>query len=109
MLEPYEIDQIYILKWEDIDKWGEPETRKKLGLKVKINWKRRWVRNVHGEEVVSSATILMSPRKVQSLLDRLLTPDDRILIEDEKYDHQILEIGKPTVFGVPQIHEVTIA
>jgi len=98
MISAYLVDDITILKYGGEDSWGEPLAPASINVKGKIIYKTRLIRNMAGEEVVSSAMVY--------LLDRALTHEDRLKFDG--VEHTILRIDKPKAFSNPHL-EVYLA
>ena len=98
MISAYLVDDITIIKHGGTDSWGEPLAPALINVKGKIIYKTKMIRDMAGEEVVSSAMVY--------LLDRELTHEDRLKFDD--IEHVILRIDKPKAFSNPHL-EVYIA
>jgi len=93
LISAYLVDDITIIKHGGVDSWGEPLTPANIGVKGKIIYKTKLIRNIAGEEVVSSAMVY--------LLDRELTHEDRLKFDG--VEHVILRIDKPKAFSNPHL------
>jgi len=78
-----------IIKTITIDEWGEP-TETESTVKGRIDYKTRMVRNEKGEQVVSSARIMIDS-KVS------ITHQDKLYFDTR--DHAILNINKKKDFS----------
>ena len=103
----YCVDEITILKWNGADEWNEPLSGDIITVKGYVEWKTRLVRNIKGEEVVSTVTIMM-PKKIDSELGRELMHEDRIIIAGETSERTIMDIHQPKAFSFPH-YEVVLA
>jgi len=98
MLEVYEIDDLEILFYSGRNKYNQL-TYKSVKTKGYIDWKTRLVRDIAGEETVSSATIYINhPRKI--------THKDYIKIDDVR--HSVINMVEAKDFSVNH-QEVFIA
>lgn len=104
----YMTDDITIIKYGGEDSWNEPLATTEIDVKGKIEYKTRLVRNVAGEEVVSSAKILL-PEKIDAVMYRDLMHEDVLKFDGIK--HAIIAIGKPKAFSSTFIfkYEVFVA
>ena len=105
----YMVDPLTIVMWNGNDTWGEPLSGTLVDVKGYIEWKTRLVRNLQGEEVVSSVTIML-PKKIDrtAYLGRALMHEDRIQIGSEDFDRAIIVIHTPKDFSHPH-YEVVLA
>jgi len=87
MLNAYMVDSI-IIKIVTYDEWGEP-SEVETTVKGRIEYKTRMVRNMQGEQVVSSARIMLD--------NRTLNHRDKLYFDSR--DHAILNIGKKKDFS----------
>jgi len=107
MISAYLVDNFIIKKWNGTDKWGEPNAYTQINIKGKIIYKTRGdvfsmlIRNIKGEEIISSAMIYFPKRNIDALLGRALSHEDRIQINGENKDHTILRINIPKAFSDP--------
>jgi len=92
----YMVDDITIIRYAGYDSWNEPLATTPFDVKGKIEYKTRLVRNLEGEEVVSSATVLF-PESIDVDLGRSLIHEDRL--EFDGVEHTIIGIGKPKAFS----------
>jgi len=109
VLNAYLVDDLTIIKWNGNDAWNEPLSGTIVPVKGYIEWKTRLVRNLQGEEVVSSVMIYLH-KKIDRVayLGRPLCHEDRIQIGDEDFDRAIIEIKAPKDFSHPH-YEVYLA
>lgn len=85
MISAYLRDPLTIVRHGARDQWGsEGATTSEAALGY-IEWSTRLVRNIKGEEVASSANILLA-------YDATLTHEDRILIDG--VEHSIITIQR---------------
>jgi len=98
MLGVYLVDDITVIQHQKEDQWGEPLPDVKIAVKGKIEYKTRLVRDLRGEEVVSSAMVMLANRD--------LTHADRLKFDG--IEHSILRIDKPKAFSDPHL-EVYVA
>lgn len=87
MINVYLTDTI-VIKKITYDKWGESSETTET-VKARIEYKTRLIRNFAGEQVVSSARIMLK--------NRILSHADKINFDDA--DHSILSIGKEKDFS----------
>jgi len=92
----YDVDEITIVRYGGYDSWNEPLASTDIKVKGKIEYKTRLVRNLEGEEVVSSAKILL-PETIDDVLGRDLTHED--VLKFDGVEHAILSINKPKAFS----------
>ena len=109
MINAYMVDPITIIKWNGNDNWGEPLSGSPIDVRGYVEWKTRLVRNVQGEEVVSSVTVML-PKKIDRAthLGRALCHEDRIQIDTESFNRAIIAIHTPKAFSSPH-YEVYLA
>lgn len=105
MISAYCIDDITIVRYASYDSWNEPLATTDIDVKGKIEYKTRLVRNLEGEEVVSSAMVRF-PEEIDTDLGRGLIHEDMLKFDD--IEHVILRIDKPKAFSNP-IYEVYIS
>lgn len=98
MLNVYMVDDVYILKWMGDNEWGEPFPRESIAMKCKINYRTKWIRDYKGEETVSSADLDFVYQNVIDNVGRMIDHKDRILIDGESIDDQIIEVKHPKRF-----------
>jgi hypothetical protein len=78
MIRAYLVDSITILRWNDDDKWNEDNARIEVNINGYVDWKTRLIRDINGEEVVSSGSAYI-------LYDENLTHKDRLKIDGVEY------------------------
>ena len=100
MINAYCVDEIMILKWNGNDAWGEPLSGTIIDVKGYVDWKTRLVRDIKGEEVISTVSVLL-PRKIErsTYLGRQLLHEDKIQIGGESFERTILDIRTPKAFS----------
>ena len=87
MLKAYSVDEVIILKFVDLDEWNEPEDADSETIEGYVTWKTRLVRNVDGEQVVSSGDFLTG-------IDLTIDHRDKLQINSVKYPIIKIERGK---------------
>ena len=110
MIGVYCVDDLVIVKWNGEDTWGEPCSGTMVEVKGYVEWKTRLVRNLQGEEVVSTVTIYIQ-KKIDrpAYLNRALCHEDRIIeVNGETFDRAIIAINAPKDFSHPH-YEVALA
>jgi len=109
MINAYMVDPLTIIKWMGQDDWGEPLSGAMVEVKGYVEYKTRLVRNVQGEQVVSSVTVML-PKKIDGAgyLGRALCHEDRIQIGGEDFNRAIIAIHTPKAFSGPH-YEVSLA
>ena len=95
-MSAYMVDDITIVKSSGHDVWKEPTASSDVAVKGKLEYKTRLVKDMEGEEVVSSATILFH-KSVDVELGRELTHEDMLKFDGKK--HTILAIETPKAFS----------
>ncbi len=85
MIAAYLTDSIKIIRRGTLDEYGEPGTATEVDVKGLVEWGTKKVRDVNGEEAVSSASVLME-------YDSALTVQDAIEISG--VEHPILSIDR---------------
>lgn len=98
MITAYLTDTITIVRWEGYTSFGEPESASLIDVKARVEWTTRLVRDSKGEQVAADVMIFLSP-KVDKLLGRPLSLEDRIQIGGESFDRAIISIRKPKDFA----------
>jgi len=109
MIGAYIVDPLTIIMWNGEDTWGEPLSGTMVEAKGYVEWKTKLVRNVQGEQVVSSVTVML-PKKIDGMgyLGRALCHEDRIQIGGENFNRAIIAIHTPKAFSGPH-YEVSLA
>ena len=107
MIGAYCVDEITILKWNGADEWNEPLSGTAITVKGYVEWKTRLVRDIKGEERVSSVTVTM-PKKIDARLGGSLSHEDRLVIGAEGLERAIISIQQPKAFSGPH-YEVALA
>ena len=92
----YMTDAITIVKSAGYDIWKQPLASSDVAVKGKIEYKTNLVKDMNGEDVVSSAMILL-PASIDALLSRELTHEDALTFDSVK--HTIVAIERPTAFS----------
>lgn len=92
----YMVDDVTIVKYEGADVWQEPDPSSDVAVKGKVEYKTRLVKNLEGEDVVSSATVLL-PESVDVDLARELTHEDMLTFDG--VEHAIVAIEQPKAFS----------
>jgi len=110
MINAYCVDDLVISRWNGNDDWGEPLSGTLVCIKGYVEWKTKLVRNINGEEVVSTVTIFI-PKKLNrpAYLGRALCHEDRIVeVNGETLNRAIIAIGRPGDFSFSH-YEVNLA
>jgi len=105
MISAYCVDDITVVRYGGYDSWNQPLATTDVDVKGKIEYKTRLVRDLEGEEVVSSAMVRF-PESIDTDLGRALIHED--MLKFGGVEHAILRIDKPKAFSNP-IYEVYIA
>lgn len=92
----YMVDDITIVKYAGDDEWQEPDPSSDVSVKGRWEYKTHLVKNIEGEEVVSSATVLL-PESVDVDLARALTHEDMLTFDG--VEHAIVAIETPKAFS----------
>jgi len=89
MLNVYSVDSIIILRAPAVPytEWNEPIAPTEETVKGYVEWKTRLVRNLAGEEVVSSGNVLI---KIDTTVDHI----DKLKINSVEYPILTIEYGK---------------
>ena len=103
----YCVDEITILKWTGYDEWNEPLSGETITVKGYVEWKTRLVRDIKGEERVSTVMIYL-PKKIDKLLGRPLSHEDRLIVGEESIERSIISISQPKAFSRPH-YEVNLS
>jgi hypothetical protein len=85
MIKAYMVDAITIVRHAVLDVYNEPGTATLEETTAYVDWGSRLVRNLQGEQVVASASVMME-------YDATLTHEDKIRID--AVDHVILRIER---------------
>jgi hypothetical protein len=109
MINAYCVDRMTIIMWNGNDSWGEPVSGSMVDVKGYIVWKTQLVRNLQGENVISSAMVYL-PHKIEraAYLGRELLHEDRIVLGSQPFDRAIIDIRRPKDFSHPH-YEVYLA
>lgn len=100
MLNAYSVDSVIIHKWNGNDQWGEPLADSLIPVKGYVVWKTRLVRDIRGEEVVSTVSVLLDKKIEKAIcLNRALAHEDRIAVDG--IVRPIVSIAKPKAFSGP--------
>lgn len=87
MIGAYLRDRLTILRHGARDKYGEASDPAQETVYGYVEWKTRLVRDIHGEQVASSASVLLA-------YDPALTHEDQVRIDDVDHSILIIEIVK---------------
>lgn len=101
MISAYLVDDITIIKSGGTDSWNEPLASSEKAVKGLINYKTKLVRNLKGEEVVSTASVLFH-EDINTALGRALSYED--LLKFDGIEHVIIKVGKPKTMGFSGLH-----
>ena len=102
MIDSYSVDDLVITQSNGFDVWGEPLSGTTIEIKGYAVWKTWLVRDLAGEEVVSSVMIYINKRRLDALLGRVLSHEDRIeSINGISIDRSIIAIQTPKAFSNP--------
>lgn len=107
MINAYMVDPITIWKWNGYDSWNEPLSGTAIDVKGYVEWKTRLVRDIKGELVPSTVTVLL-PKRIDKLLGRELCHEDLIEIAGVDNLRSIIAIKQPKAFSKPH-YEVNLA
>lgn len=107
MISAYCVDEVTIVQWNGVDQWNEPLSGTVISVKGYVEYKTRLVRDIKGEERVSSVTVML-PKKIDTQLGRPLAHEDRLIIGEESIERAILSIQQPKAFSRPH-YEVALA
>jgi len=92
----YMVDDLTIIRYGGYDSWNQPLATEAVPVKGKIEYKTRLVKDLKGEEVVSSASVLL-PEAVDGVLFRDLIHED--ILKFDGVEYAIIRINKPKAFG----------
>lgn len=106
MITSYAVDSIAVVKWNGEDQWGEPIATTSVAAKGYIEWKTGLIRNIKGEEVVSTVRVYIPLRKLDKSVGRALRHEDRIVVDG--MERAIIAIHEPKAFNLPH-YEVYLA
>ena len=107
-INAYCVDDITILQWNGTDSWGEPESGTIVSIRGYVEWKTRLIRNAKGEEVVSTVMVYLPKRRTDNALGRVLTHEDRLIVDGICIDRAIIDIRQPKDFSSPH-YEIYLA
>jgi hypothetical protein len=111
MLNGYSVDDIEIGKYIGEDEWNEPLSGSGSVVEIRgyVEWKTKLVRNIKGEEVVSTIQIYIEKRRLDLRLGRALVHEDRVKsINGDDIDRAIMAIQQPKAFSRPH-YEIDLA
>ena len=102
MLDSYAVDKIIIKQFTSRDEHGTRQADKTVEIYGYVKYKRRLIRDITREEVVSSIQIYIDKYRLDQLLVRALSHEDRIYkINDEELDRSIIDINIMKSFDKP--------
>ena len=101
MINAYMVDDVTILTKEAVDSWGDPTSGEIISVKAYVKWGTKLIRDIKGEEVVTSVMLYLHKRKTEAALGRALSHEDRIWIDGESHDRSIIRIDQPKAFSRP--------
>lgn len=107
MINAYMTDLVTVWASSGEDQWGEQLSGAYHDFKARVDFRTRLVRDINGETVPSTVTVLL-PKKVDRTLGREISHKDRIQIEGESLDRAIMAIAKPKHFSHP-FYEIALA
>ena len=87
MLSVYSVDSIIIVRDAGYDEWNQPNPSTLESVKGYVEWKTRLVRNLAGEEVISSGHVLLD-------YDGTIDHQDKLRINSKDYPILTIEKGK---------------
>ena len=97
LLDVYKTESITWLVAGTPDQWGTYPAPAETAIAARVTWKTRWVRNLAGEQVVSSCSVLMT---------QMPSHEDRISISG--VEHAIVAIHEVKDFSISH-YEVFLA
>jgi len=89
-------DDITVIRYGGHDTWGDELETETAPVKGRIEYKTRLVMNLSGEQVISSASILL-PESIDGELFRDLIHED--MLKFDGVEHAIIRINTPKAFG----------
>ena len=92
----YMTDDISIIRYGGYDSWNQPLATKNIAVKGRIEYKTRLMMNLSGEEVVSSASILL-PESIDTKIFRDLIHED--ILKFDGVEHAVIRINTPKAFS----------
>lgn len=95
-MSAYMVDDITIVKSGGYDSWKEPLASSDVDVKGKWEYKTVLVKDIKGEDVVSSAMVLF-PENIDVELSRELTHED--MLKFDSVEHAIIRIETPKAFS----------
>lgn len=103
MFDSYAVDKIRIKLFTSRDDWGTKEPDKTIEIYGYMKKKRRLIRDVTREEVVSSTIQLYIDKyRFDQMANRALSHEDRIdKVNDEELDRSIIDIDTVKSFANP--------
>lgn len=109
MINAYCVDEITIFASNGNDSWGEPLSGTAVTVRGYVEYKTRLIRNIRGEEVVSTVMVRL-PLSIErsTFLGRPLSHEDRLWIEGESFDRAIIDVRRPKHWTDPH-YEVYLA
>jgi len=87
MLKAYAVDTIILVRDDGYTKWNSPEAATPETVKGYVEWTTNRIRNIDGEEVVSSGTVLLP-------IDTTIDHRDKIQIAGINYPIIKIERGR---------------
>jgi len=102
MIDAYAVDDLVITQSNGFDVWGEPLSGTTVEIKGYVVWKTQLMRNLAGEEVTSTIMLYINKRRLDALLGRVLSHEERIeSINGVSIDQSIIAIHVPKAFSNP--------
>ena len=108
MINAYCVDEITILTEAAVDSWGDPTSGELVTVMGYVVWGTKLIRDLAGEEVVTSCMVYLPKRRTEDALGRALLHTDRIFIEGEDHERSILRVDQPKSFSRPH-YEIYLA